>query len=71
MDIKPRPHHREYILALRRMTADQRLSKAIELTELGNRLLADGLRRSHPDLPEAELKRLYLQRLVECHNRNY
>ena len=71
MDPKPRPAHARYILALRGLTPDQRLRKALELTELGRRLFADGLRRLHPDLPEAEIRQLYLSRLAKCHNRNY
>lgn len=71
MDPKPRPHHQLYIQILRRMTPDQRLRKALELTELGKRLFADGLRRLHPDLTEAEFRRLYVERLAKCHNNNY
>ena len=53
------------------MTPDQRLRKALELTELGRRLFADGLRQLHPGLPEAEFHRLYLEHLAKCHNRTY
>ena len=71
MDPKPRPHHQLYIRILRRMTPDQRLCKALELTELGRHLLADGLRHRHPELREEELLRLYLEQLAQCHNNNY
>ena len=71
MDPKPRPHLKAYIEILRRMTPDQRLRKALELTELGKRLLADGLRTRYPDLPEDELRKLYLEHLRQCHNNNY
>lgn len=53
------------------MTPDQRLRKALELTELGRHLLADGLRHRHPELREEELLRLYLEQLAQCHNNNY
>ena len=34
MNPKPQPNHREYILALRRMTPEQRLNQAFELSEI-------------------------------------
>jgi len=71
VDPKTRPDHARYLQVLRDMTPDQRLRKALELTELGRRLFADGLRRLRPDLSEDELQRLYLSRLARCHNRNY
>lgn len=71
MDIKPRPNHRLYVEILRRMTPEQRLLKAFELTEFSRDLFKRGLRRRFPDLSEEEIHRLYLQRLEKCHNRNY
>ena len=53
------------------MTPAQRLAKALELTELGRRLFADGLRRRHPELPEGELRRMYLEHVAQWHNSNY
>jgi hypothetical protein len=71
VNLKKRPNHRLYIETLRRMSPEQRLAKAFELSELGKRLFTDGLRRRFPDLPEAEFKSLLLRRLEKCHNRNY
>jgi hypothetical protein len=71
MNPKPRPNHRLYIETLRRMTPQQRLAKAFELSELAKRAFIDGLRRQFPDLPDAEFKKLLLARLEKCHNRNY
>jgi hypothetical protein len=71
MDLKPTPNHLRYVQALRSMTPAQRLAKAFELTELGRRLFADGLRHRHPGLPEAELRRVYLEQIAKCHNRIY
>jgi hypothetical protein len=71
MPLLPDPSHREYILMLRRMTPQQRLAKAFELTENGRRLFLAGLRKRFPHLSEEELRKLYLQRLHLCHNRNY
>lgn len=71
MDPKPRPNHQLYVQILRSMTPDQRLRKALELTELGKRLFAEGLRRLHPDLSESEFRKLYLKYLAKCHNNTY
>lgn len=71
MEIKERPNHRLYIQTLRRMTPEARLMKAFELTEFSRQLFLTGLRRRFPELPEDELKKLYLKRLEKCHNRNY
>ena len=63
--------HRIYINTLRRMTPEQRLAKAFELTETSKALFREGLARRFPDLSDTELQRLYLARLEKCHNRNY
>jgi hypothetical protein len=68
-DPKPRSNHREYIRILRRMTPEQRLLKAIELTDLGRSLFMEGLRRRHPHLDAAQLRALYLARIARCHSR--
>ena len=67
-DLKSR---RIYIDTLRRMTPEQRLAKAFELTDRANALFKEGLMRRHPELPSEDLHRLYLGRLKKCHNRNY
>ena len=71
MSAKPRPNHREYLKALARMTPEQRLLKAFELSRTTRELFMNGLRRRFPDLPDEDLKRIYLERLAKCHNRNY
>jgi 23S rRNA A2030 N6-methylase RlmJ len=68
---KPRPNHREYIQVLRRMTPEQRLAKAFELSELTKRLFREGMRKQFPELSEEDFHQLYLERLAKCHNRNY
>jgi len=40
VDPKPRPNHEIYLVALRRMTPEQRLLKAFELTEQSHELPA-------------------------------
>jgi hypothetical protein len=71
MDIKPRPNHRLYLQILRRMTPEQRLKKAFELSEFSKQLFIQGLRQRFPQRAEAELQRLIRARLEKCHNRNY
>lgn len=70
-DIKPRPNRELYLETLRRMTPEERLLKAFELTEMSRTLFRQGLRQRFPQLSEAELHRVYLEHLARCHNRNY
>lgn len=51
MDIKPRPDQRLYLKILRRMTPEERLKKALELSEFAKQLFSEGLRRRFPYLP--------------------
>ena len=71
VDPKPRPNRQRYLEILRRMTPEQRLQIAFDLTEQTRELLRIGLRDRFPDLSEEELHELYLERLEKCHNRNY
>lgn len=71
MNPKSRPNHRLYIESLRRMTPEQRLQKAFELTAYTKAVFIEGLRRRFPNLPENEFHELLLRRLEKCHNRNY
>jgi hypothetical protein len=71
MDLKKRPNHLQYIRILRRMTPEQRLNKAFELSEFSKELFISGLRQRFPALNEEELHKLMLERLQKCHNRNY
>ena len=71
MHTKKRQNHKIYIEALRRMTSAERLQKAFGLSEFSQRLFVHGMRRRSPDLPEEAFRRIYLERLDICHNRNY
>ena len=71
MDPKPRPNHDKYLEVLRSMTPEQRLLKALELSQLSRELFLTGLRSRFPNLTEEELRRVYLERITKCHNRNY
>jgi hypothetical protein len=70
-DIKPRPNHKIYIQALRKMTPEQRLMKAFELSDFSKQLFIHGLRRRFPDMSEPEFHQLLLKRLDKCYNSNY
>ncbi len=69
--MKERPNHAVYIETLRRMTPEQRLAKAFELSDFSKRLFVHGLRKRHPDLSPEEFAALLRARLDRCHNRNY
>jgi len=71
MDIKEQPNHKIYIQVLRRMSPEQRLLKAFELSEFANQLFIHGLHRRFPNLPTGEFKKILSERLERCHNRNY
>ncbi|MCX6557276.1 MAG: hypothetical protein NTW95_07610 [Candidatus Aminicenantes bacterium] len=70
-DMKPRPNHDIYINVLRRMTAEQHLLKAFELSALTRELFISGMRQRFPDLDAIELKKLIQERLERCHNQIY
>ncbi len=72
MDLKPRPNHDVYIQVLRRMSAEQHLLKAFELSALTRELFMAGMRRRFPELNALELKKLVREeRLEQCHNQVY
>ena len=71
MNIKRDPNHKLYIQALRCMSSEARLLKAFELTQFSRDLFIHGLHRRFPHFPDDEIKRIYLERLDKCHNRNY
>lgn len=60
-----------YLEILRRMTPEQRLLKAFELTEFSRALFFEGLKKRFPDLSDKEIHKIYLERLDKCHNQNY
>jgi hypothetical protein len=71
MNIKKRPNHKIYIRVLRQMSPEKRLLKAFELSEFANQLFIRGLHRRYPNLSDEEFKRILLEHLNKCHNRNY
>jgi len=71
MQVKKRPSHKIYIQALRRMTPEKRLLKAFELSQFSKELFLQGLHRRFPGLSEEAIRKIYLERINKCHNRNY
>lgn len=71
MKIKNSPNHKIYIQVLRKMSPEKRLLKAFELTEFANQLFIHGLHKRYPNLPDEEFKKILMERLNKCHNRNY
>lgn len=71
MDIKDRLNHRIYVQVLREMSPEKRLLKAFELSEFTNQLFIHGLHKRFPNLSDEEFKKILLERLDKCHNRNY
>lgn len=69
--MKPGQNHAVYLDILRRLSPEDRLRKAFELSELSRSLFEHGLRRAFPDLEAAELRALARRRLAKCHNRIY
>ena len=49
------------------MTGEQRLLKALELTETSRQVMRDGIRQQNPHASEAEIQELYVDRLLSFH----
>lgn len=71
MNIKPQLNHYLYLEILRKMTPEQRLAKAFELSAMTKELFLKGLKNRFPSKTKKEINNLYLKRLTKCHNRNY
>ncbi len=71
MDIKKRPNHRLYIQVLRRMSPEQRLLKAFELSAFAKQLFVRGLHERFPNLAGKDFQKKLRERLARCHNKNY
>jgi hypothetical protein len=69
MDPKPHPNRELYLETLRRMTPEQRLLKAFELTEQSRELLRAGIRSRFPDAAPQDQQRIYLEQLDRCRSR--
>jgi hypothetical protein len=70
LDLKKQPNRRVYIETLRRMTPEQRLEKAFELSDLTHEALRVAVATRHPEASSDELQALYLERLERCRRRS-
>ena len=68
---KKAQNHGLYIVILRRMTPEQRLRKAFELSEFSKQLFIHGLRRRFPEAGDEEFSKILRERLDKCRNSNY
>ena len=50
-----------------RMTNEQRLEKAFELTETTRQFMRAGLKAKHPELSDDEIQKLFVDRLLSYH----
>jgi hypothetical protein len=71
MNIKPDLNHGIYLQVLKSMTPEQRLLKAIELSELTKKLFLHGLKKRFPEKNEAEIMAIYIDRILLCNRHNY
>lgn len=69
--MKERPNQKLYLETLKKMTPEEKLMKMFELTLFGKELFLSGLRERFPDMSEAEIKKIYLERVKKCYTRNY
>jgi hypothetical protein len=58
-----------YIEILRRMTPEERLRKALDLTRTARELSRAGIRTRNPQLTPAEVDRLAVEHLLRWHNK--
>ena len=68
---KPYPNRERYLAIMRKMTPQQKLERVFELNALGRECIRAGIRYRHPSLSEAEINRKVVEKVLQCHNRNY
>jgi hypothetical protein len=69
--MKTYPNRQRYHQILKAMSPQDRLMKAFELSELADSAFRAGLKNRYPDRSDDELRQLYLERRLKCHNHNY
>ena len=62
-------NRRLYIEILRRMTPEQRLRKALDLTRFVREIARAGIRSRNPELTSGEIDRLAVEQLLRCHSK--
>ena len=56
----------EEVARVRKMTGIERVIASLRLQEMGRKMSMQGIRREHPEADEAEVMRLYRERLALC-----
>lgn len=54
-----------------KMTPQQRIEEAIQLSDLTYEVMKDGIRNQHPNLDEEAIQKLVLERMKICRKNNY
>lgn len=70
MESKSMPNRQRYMEALRRMSPEQRLAKAFELSEMSNDAARAGIEQMYPQATDRERHALLIERLERCRSRN-
>ena len=63
---KRHPNRSRYLDALRELSAEQRLLKASELSEMTKELLRIGITERFPEASPEERHRVFLERIERC-----
>lgn len=50
-----------------RITGEQKVAKAFELTEMTREIMREGIRANHPDTTDKQIQRIYIDRLLSFH----
>jgi hypothetical protein len=66
-DFASREAEEFYLAVMRRMTPEQKWRAAIELWELAVEFARAGVRSSHPDWPEVQVRNEVTRRILESH----
>lgn len=53
------------------MTGAQKVAKAFERTEMSRQVMLAGIRASHPGASEAQIRELYVDRLLSYHGTSH
>ena len=60
-----------YLATLRKMSSEQKLKKACELSDFTKMLYITGLKKRFTNIGEDDLKKKLVERLQKCNNSNF
>jgi hypothetical protein len=73
-DSLPKPSLKErkkFLEITSKMTFEQKLKKVFELNELAKRAFFEGLKLQFPQKSDHEIRAIYIEKILKCHNSNY